>query len=187
MKNNKEIEIKLELKEEEYLRILNFLKREGHFVREQHQVDEYYSPESRSFYESGDRCLRIRSESERTILSYKRIHNENTVQQYIEEYETTVGDQKSIGSILKALNFVQEIVVDKYRIEYMIKNNILVALDHVKDLGYFIELENHDESEELELRNRCLLNLLRELGIDSEKRNSEGYSNMMFRLKKKER
>lgn len=183
--NNKEIEIKLKLKEEEYQRVLCILQKRGSFIQEQHQLDEYYSPANKSFYDSGDRCLRIRTENGESILSYKRIHNENTAQQYIEEYETLIGDQKMTDCILKALDFVREIVIDKYRIEYMLTDNILVAMDSVKDLGYFIELENHNESEELEIRNSHLVKLIQELGIDSTKRNTEGYSNMMFRMKKK--
>lgn len=185
--NSKEIEIKLELKKEEYIQILDLLQKNGMFIREQHQVDEYYSPVERSFYDSGDRCLRIRTENSRSILSYKQIHNENTDQQYIEEYETLVEASQMMSCILKALGFVREIVIDKYRREYMLRDNVLVALDCVKDLGYFIELENHNELEKLEVRNACLMTLIRELGIDSAKRNSEGYSNMMFRIKKREK
>lgn len=185
--NSKEIEIKLQLREEEYLQILQILQKKGEFIREQHQIDEYYSPVDKSFYDAGDRCLRIRTENSRSILSYKQIHNENTDQQYIEEYETLIGDLKMAGCILTSLNFVREIVIDKHRIEYMLPDNVLVAMDCVKDLGYFIELENRNESMELEIRNACLINLIQELGIDSTKRNSEGYSNMMFRMKKREK
>lgn len=185
--NSKEIEIKFELKEEEYKKIMKFLQQKGRFIQEQHQVDEYYSPVGKSFYDSGDRCLRIRIEGEKSILSYKQIHNENTTQQYIEEYETLIEDSQMVGRILKAIDFVQEIVIDKYRTEYMLKDNIIVAMDCVKDLGYFIEVENHDESEALEVRNACMVEMIRELRVDSAKRNNEGYSNMMFRKKKEKR
>ncbi len=179
--NGIEVEIKLQLAECDYDRIVDILGSIASIKAQKHQTDVYYSPAGESFYDSGDRCLRIRTEDNKTILSYKRIYGENTSTQYIEEYEACVDSFNMMDSILKALGFRNEIVVDKHRQEYVTENGLLVALDCVADLGSFIEIENCNESDDLEKRNQDLYDFVNCLGVDMTNRNSEGYSNMLYR------
>lgn len=181
--NEKEIEIKLQINEYDYYRLLNMLKGIAILKAEKHQIDVYYSPTDKSFYDCGDRCLRVRTEGDNSIISYKRIYDENTSKQFIEEYETRIDSPKMIDCILKALGYKKEIIVDKYRLEYYSDIGFLIALDKVKNLGYFVEIENHNESDTLEKRNQSLVNFIQKLEIDITQRNMEGYSNMMFRKK----
>jgi predicted adenylyl cyclase CyaB len=157
------------------------LKSVGTFKKEKHQIDMYYSPEGESFYDCGDRCLRIRTENEESILSYKQIYNENTSKQFIEEYETRIESPDMMECILKALKYRSEIVIDKYRVEYCTDRGFVIALDKVENLGFFIEVENSNESDTLENRNKCLIEFIQRLELDISRRNTEGYSNMMFR------
>lgn len=179
--SNKEIEIKICLDESNYFRLIDMLKHTAVFRAEKHQIDTYYSPQNDSFYHGGDRCLRVRTEDGNTLLSYKRIYGEHTDQRYIEEYETHIESYKIMDQILRALHYRREIIVDKHRIEYSTNTGFLVALDKVVDLGYFVEIENQNESDALEKRNRDLLDFVRQLGLDTSNRNEEGYSNMLFK------
>lgn len=179
--DGKEIEIKLKLNKGDYDRVLKLMKETAIFKKEKHQVDVYYSPQEESFYDCGDRCLRIRTEEDKSIISYKRIYNENTSDRFIEEYETEIADSQMMDSILKAINYQNEICVDKYRMEFYVNTGFLVALDKVEDLGFFIEIENKNESDVIEKRNQDLIKFVEELQIDILKRNTEGYSNMMYR------
>lgn len=179
--NNKEIEIKVCVDESNYFRLVDTLKRDANFRAEKHQIDIYYSPQNESFYDDGDRCLRVRTEEGKSLLSYKRIYGEHTDQRYIEEYETHIESYEVMDKILRALHYRSEIKVDKYRIEYSTDTGFLIALDKVVDLGYFVEIENQNEFDELEKRNRDLIDYICQLGLDISKRNKEGYSNMIFR------
>lgn len=181
--NETEIEIKLQLNECDYVKLDNLLNKIESVKTQKHQIDIYYSPSNESYYNSGDRCLRVRKEGEDTLLSYKRIFNENTTSQFIKEYETHVDNFDMIDIILEELSFRKEIVVDKLRKEYFLKTGFLVALDIVDGLGYFIEIENCNETDALEKRNRDLYQFIEYLGINIEHRNTEGYSNMLFRKK----
>lgn len=184
--DEKEIEIKLQLDESDYNRLVDTLKQTAVFVGEKHQVDVYYSPQTESFYDQGDRCLRVRTEDGRSILSYKRLHAENTSGQFIEEYETYIGDPQTVDHILKALEYKSEIIVDKHRIEYCTDTGFMIALDNVLNLGCFIEIENRNDSDPLEVRNQRLIEFVRQLKLDLSWRNTEGYSNMMFRINRKD-
>lgn len=179
--DGKEIEIKLQIDECDYYRLMNMLKSVGTIRKEKHQIDVYYSPEGESFYDYGDRCLRIRTEDAKSILSYKQIYDENTNKQFIEEYETYIENPDAMDRILKALKYRSEIIIDKYRVEYSTDSRLVIALDRVVGLGYFIEIENSNESDTIENRNKCLAECIQHLELDSSRRNTEGYSNMMFR------
>lgn len=182
--NGREIELKLEIDLSDYSRISELLKNKVKFVSEKHQVDVYYSPLGEHFYDSGDRCLRIRTEGNVSFLSFKRIHAVNTTQQYIEEYESKIDDVISIDKILLSLGFNKEIVVDKYRMEFLIVDEFLVSLDFVKNLGYFLEVENINDSKSIEERNKDLLDFVNKLEVSVSKRNTEGYSNMFYKKQK---
>ena len=180
--DEKEIEIKLQLDSSDYDRLVNMLEDIAVFIGENHQVDVYYSPKTESFYNRGDRCLRIRTEDDKSRLSYKRIYSENTSEQFIEEYETNIGDSQIVDRILRALEYESEIIVDKRRREYFIDTGFMIALDNVLNLGFFIEIENRNESDPLEIRNQCLIEFVQQLKLDVSRRNTEGYSNMLFRM-----
>lgn len=177
----KEIEIKVCVDESDYLRLMDTLKEVATFKSAKHQIDIYYSPQNESFYDRGDRCLRIRTEDGKSFLSYKRIYGEYTEQCYIEEHETRIESNEIMDLILRALHYRSEIIVDKYRIEYSTDTGFLIALDKVANLGFFVEIENQNDHDDLRKRNRDLLDFFCQLGLDITKRNEEGYSNMLFR------
>lgn len=183
--DSKEIEVKLQIDEDKYSTLLIFMKEIAMFKSEKHQIDIYYSPDGENYYDRGDRCLRIRIEDNKSMLSYKRIYGENTSQQFIEEYETCVESPEMMSNILKALNYRSEIIVDKRRLEYSTEDGFLVALDNVKDLGFFVEIENKNEEEAIEKRNDDLVYFVRFLDLDMSWRNTEGYSNMLYKKKYK--
>lgn len=185
--SSKEIEIKIEISSLEYKKNIVEFYQNGYFLGEKLQVDMYYSPAEDNFYDRGDRCLRIRTENNLSILSYKHIHNENLDTQYIEEYETQIGDLEMMKCILKALHFKCEIIVEKHRVEFIYRDIYHVAFDEVKDLGYFLEIENRNEKAKISERNQELKALVYQLGLDINKRNQEGYSNMLYRKSKEKK
>ena len=64
----------------------------------------------------------------------------------------------------------------------MTEDGYFIALDKVDKLGYFIEIENRNIEDSIEMRNKGLLNFIRSLNLDINKRNNEGYSNMLYRI-----
>lgn len=179
----REIELKLKIEEKDYIRLLKELENTAISKSPKHQVDIYYSPEGKSFYNCGDRCLRVRIQDGDIILSYKRIYNEDTSEQFIEEYETHVDSHEVVDHILEALGYRKEIVVNKYRVEYCTKDCHLISLDKVENLGFFIEIENLNDSDSLQKQNQELVAIAERYGLDMNNRNVEGYSNMLFKKK----
>lgn len=181
---NLEIEMKYQLSDDKYNSLLSLFKSKAKYLRDIYQKDIYYSPVSESFYNNGDKCLRLRQENDNYVLCFKHIHNINTNDEYIEEYETKIDDYTMLDNILKALNFDAEIIVEKHRIELIYNGWLLIAFDRVNGLGCFLELENIDRLSSLQTRNQDLKIFAEEYKLDAELRNNEGYSNMLFRLHK---
>lgn len=186
MTDNKEIEVKIKISALEYEKFKKMFKEKADCIGEYHQIDNYYSPYGEHYYDNGDRCLRVRKIENTSILSYKQIFNEDTDDCYIKEYETVVGDAKMLECILDSLNFKSEIVVDKRRIEFDYDGKYCIALDEVMELGHFIEIENRDENKSVNERNKELQDLISILNLDLENQNKEGYSNMIYSIKKVE-
>lgn len=178
----KELEIKVQITEMQYENLKYLMDSQAAYKGKVNQKDIYYSPENINYYDEGDRCLRIRVEEDRALLSYKRIYDENTANRYIEEYEMELLNSNTMEQILKALNFRKSIVVEKERFEYLYKEHFRVAFDCVKELGYFIEIENIYSEQKDEERNTALIQVADQIGIDLSKQNFEGYSNMLYRI-----
>lgn len=178
---NKELEIKIETTSKSFISIKRMLEENYQKITDKEQEDVYYSPIGINFYDDGDRCLRMRREGKDIYLSYKRIYENGEKNSFIEEYETNVASFEMMDNILSALNFERKIVVRKRRSEFFYQDNYLVALDVVENLGYFIEIENKNEKDTIEKRNYDLVKVAKTFGLDLSKRNTEGYSNMLYK------
>lgn len=180
---NSEIEMKFKINDQEYKTIVSFLEDTAIYIQEIHQKDIYYSPYNENFYDNGYRCLRLRLVNSEAILCYKEIHNIFSAEEYIDEYETKVENADTMAEILRVLNFKEDIVVDKQRREYRYKDKFLISMDYVKYLGYFIEVENIDTNLSLKQRIYDLKQFVQSINLNLDNRNTEGYSNMLYKQK----
>lgn len=107
------------------------------------QKDSYFVPAHRNFLESEYifEWLRLRETENKKTLNYKHFYPENVkVTEYCEEFQTNIDNVEALKKIFDHLNFRPLIVVDKKRSTWIYKD-IEIAIDEVKELGSFIELE----------------------------------------------
>ena len=154
-----EIEIKAKVKE--FANILKKLKSLGFkYCGKKHQVDTYYSLYKRPLKKKKGQVLRVRHDklSGKTRLEFHVPKNDMAAN----EYEVEVGDLKIILKILALMKAKQEFVIEKQRRIYE-KGKLEVALDEVKELGKFVEVEIEGRDT---LKNRqAVKGLLQKLGI----------------------
>lgn len=138
-KSTVETEIKIKVSENDYKRLLNFMKQKAEFIKGTNQVDTYYQPTYRKFLNDKEvnEWLRIGERGNKTILNYKNWHDN----MYCDEYEVEIDNKDNLDRIFKILDLEQIAVVDKKRIIYFYLEKYEISLDFVKDLGYFIEIE----------------------------------------------
>jgi len=141
---NIEVEIKIQLNNLQDMR--QKLKTLGGSLKKSlHQIDDYYVPCHRDFFAAKPwpvEWLRIRKNPDRAIFEYDRsiIRRKDGAQDYAEEYEVEIKDPNALRQILKFLDFKKVVRVDKQR-EYWQCGSFEIALDKVKNLGYFVEVE----------------------------------------------
>jgi adenylate cyclase class 2 len=117
--------------------------------------DLYFNSPSRDFGLT-DEALRIRSTEGGTSLTYKGPKLGMTGVKAREEIVVPVGSGEALEVILLRLGFTRTAVVEKTRETYRVEGTF-VALDEVKGLGSFVEIEappGMDEGEAIALIGR---------------------------------
>jgi len=103
------------------------------------EIDLYFNAPDRDFGIT-DEALRIRSTDEGTSLTYKGPKLGLGGVKAREELIVQVGSREAMEEILQRLGFTRTVVVEKTRETYHV-DGTFVALDEVKGLGSFVEIE----------------------------------------------
>lgn len=174
-KNDIETEIKVKLSKEEFEKIEKFMKSKAKFLKNSKQIDTYYQPTFRKFLKEKDEVidewLRIGIRGNKKILNYKNWHDN----MYCDEYEVEIDNEENLDKIFKVLGLEQIAVVDKLRNTYYYLDKYEVALDFVKDLGYFIEIEVKEYTSDTILEYDKLLKIAKDLGLNLNNIDKRGY------------
>ncbi|MCX6761172.1 MAG: class IV adenylate cyclase [Candidatus Nealsonbacteria bacterium] len=175
--NNIEIEIQVNIENSKPL--IEFLEKSAEFKKESRQIDEYFSPAHCNFTSVRPikEWLRLRDSSGRCSINYKNFHyDENGKSLYCDEYESQIGDLNNLKKTLEALNFKFLVKVDKERKTWEYKD-YEIALDSIKGLGDFVEIEYIGKDEKADPRKiaKEMVDFLKNIGCGKIKRNYVGY------------
>ena len=147
-----EVELKFRVNDFEIQNIRNIILSElkGKFIDKYRETDIYLSHPCRNFRET-DEALRIRIyHNDNTIeITYKgpKISSDVKTRNEI----TIVINEQNVDKVIQffeALGFKKVIEVHKEREVYNVEN-YTINIDHVKDLGYFIEIETMVNNKEV--------------------------------------
>ena len=167
------IEVEIKVKVENLKVIKSQLSRRGKLIKSIRQIDEYYVPKHRDFFAQKPQpteWLRIRTNPDKAIFEYDKSINKKAdgEQDCAEEYETGISNAEEFKKILFFLNFKKVVTVKKQR-EYWDCGDFEVALDNVKDLGRFIEVEAKGNFKSTEKSKKACLKFFSDLGIKNAK------------------
>lgn len=181
---NSNIEIEIQVNIENPKPLIEFLEKNGNFQSEKHQVDEYFSPAHRDFLgvRPVKEWLRLRDTDGKYSINYKNWHfDESGKSQYCDEFETKIEDIEQVRKILSVLNFKSIVIVDKSRKAWAYKD-YEVAVDSVKGLGDFVEIEYIGKDDKVEPKKitKEMINLLKKIGCGKIIRNYVGYPFLML-------
>ena len=136
-----EVEIKFALRNPH--ETLDFLQKNGTFIKETFQKDTYFLPPNKDYTAEKPitKWLRIRESDKGDSINYKDwALKEGVNQNYCDEFESHIDSVEDVKKIFGVLDIKPLIVVNKKRKIFMYKD-IEIALDEVDELGWFIELE----------------------------------------------
>jgi len=166
--DDKDIEIKIRLTETEFLMIKEKLAKIAQFQNKSDQMDKYFMPPNKNFLEPKYpfEWLSLRKRDEKVQLTYKHFYPENEkIRTHCDELETDILNLEQFEKTLRALDFKELITIKKER-DVWIFDEFEIALDIVKDLGYFIEIEALKDFGGIEETRKKLLNFAILLGAD---------------------
>ena len=186
MGNSKHIEVELKfplLNHKELAEKLNSIskpEKHGDF-----QKDIYYNPSHRNFLgkKPVSEWLRLRESRKGFSLNYKKWHNKDgskTVS--CDEFETKIDNLEALRKLFENLNFEELIVVEKNRSVWNYKDTE-IAIDEVKELGSFIELEAKGNFANIESAKEHLYAILKEIGAKVGEQDFEGYPYLLLKKK----
>ena len=181
-------EVELQLIIKNPIDIEKKLRKIGQYVETRKQVDKYFILPRKDFFLKEPPCeyLRIRFEKGKNHLNYSFVHFDkkgwllNT-----DEYETLVAEPEIVEEIFKKIGIIHKVTVIKTR-KYFNCGDFEVTLDHIKDLGDFMEIEAKKDFGGIKKTRKACLDFLKKLDIEYEMRRLMGYPRMVYRkLKKK--
>ena len=145
------------------------------------QVDTYFAHPMRDFAQT-DEALRIRRVGDKNVVTYKgpKIDRETKTRQEIEiAFAEGTQEAKNFASLLGSLSFTKVSEVRKTRIYWNIdwasdgaSFPFVIALDSIKTLGTFVELETTASEETLPAAKKALQSLATALCLVENERRS---------------
>jgi adenylate cyclase class 2 len=182
---DREIEIKFPVDEETFLRVRERLAQTAIGKPLSNQVDTYLTPKHRNFVEPEFpwEWLSVRRRGGKAILCYKHWHPaRERIHTHADEFETEIQDPDQLEKIFRALNFGELVTVDKKREIFIFKDEFEIALDDVKGLGFFVEIEALKDLGGVDVTRKKILEFAGSIGIDTNRIDRRGYP---FQLMKK--
>ncbi|MBU0929884.1 MAG: CYTH domain-containing protein [Nanoarchaeota archaeon] len=149
-----EVETRSFITEQEYKNLIEFMKKNAEFVKDDYQITYYFS---------GEKDLRVQQNNFFSKIWFKegQIHDK-----YRKELEIKIPkeDFDKIVNLFETLGFSIEIKWFRKRMQYN-WNNVKVTIDNTKGYGYIIELEKMSDDEHKESVYKELIKKLKELNI----------------------
>lgn len=176
--SGKDIEIELKFPLLNTDEVIKFLDDNAQSVKKDiSQKDSYFIPAHRDFLgvKFPFEWLRLRESEKGFSLDYKHFYPENVEKtDYCDEFQTKLEDANSMRKILKNLDFNESVIVDKIRSTWLFKN-VEIAIDDVKNLGKFIELETTKHFDDPKEGKEYLYAVLKELNAKVGEEDLRGY------------
>jgi predicted adenylyl cyclase CyaB len=181
-----EIEIKIPLDDKLFSAVRGKLQRIAKPVRKSSQTDDYFTPAHRNFVqpEFPYEWLSVRRRGGKSILNYKHFHPENVeTATHCDEFESAIESPEHLEKILSALNLKKLVTVEKEREVFVYNDELEIALDSVKELGHFIEIEAMKDMGTVHETRDKLFQFAKNLGIDVSNADKRGYPFLLMKKK----
>ncbi len=185
MSYHKEIELKFSMNKYYYNKAKELLNKIAQFVEVSHEIDDYYSPKENSFlrYKNPFEWLSIRNRNGKIFVNYKHYFPENIENpNYCDEFEIGISDAVAMEKVFYFLNFEKLITVEKKRSIYKYKNEMIIGMDDVKELGFFIEIEAISNMGDVAEIKKKLFDFAIGIGINVDKIEYRGYPQLIMMI-----
>lgn len=158
------------------------IKRIAKFVKVENKVDDYYSLETIRYPK---KSLRVRDKGKKREVNFKKwISYENGIHSK-REVEFNISDLKGFYDLINEFGFRKWMRKEKRTELYKTRDGIVIELNYVKRLGWFIELEILAKPNEVAKAQKRIDKLRSKLGFIKKDIERKGYTKSLWQLKKK--
>lgn len=173
-----EVEVKIPIDEEDEKRIIEKLDSYGTFLGVYNEEDVFLE----SIYDTSygkDKTLKLRKRDGEIKLIFKQKEAGKEFKEHLEvEIKINEHDINNVLQLLKYLGFKEVTVIKKRRTVYKI-NDCTINLDHVENLGLFIEIEVLSDGKERREVHEKIEKVLSLLGISGKELIRHSYVEML--------
>jgi adenylate cyclase class 2 len=163
-------EIEAKLKVESLSVIEKRLSQAGAVFLETQDQQDIYFDDKNCRLKNSDSCLRLRilrvGKTKTAILTYKGPKQKDNYKKRV-EIEMQINDVASARKMFNLLGFYQRLIIEKKRDLWRF-DGCLIALDSVKGLGFFVEIEGPSD--------RLISNVQKKIGLSGLKHIPHSYA-----------
>lgn len=177
-----EVETKIPFKEKDLNLVRQKIKKIAKFVKKQIKKDDYYTLE---YFQYPEKSLRVRDMGKIREVNFKKrislvggIHAKKEVQ-------FQISDVKGFFDLINDFGFRKWLHKEKTTELYKAKNGVNIELNHVKKLGWFLELEFLCSSKDINNARKKIIEVRDSLGFTEKDSEVRGYTKQLWALKNK--
>jgi adenylate cyclase class 2 len=158
------------------------IKKIAKFVKKQDKKDDYYTLE---YFQYPEKSLRVRDMGKiREVNFKKRISLVNGIHAK-KEVQFQISDVKGFFDLINDFGFRKWLHKEKTTELYRSKNGVNIELNHVKKLGWFLELEVLCSPKEISNARKKIIDVRDSLGFTEKDSEARGYTKQLWSLKNK--
>jgi predicted adenylyl cyclase CyaB len=179
-----EVETKVKLDDEQVPILRRKIKKIATFEKKGQKSDDYFSNQTKGFPK---KAFRFRVMSDRIEVTFKKHLKHLWTKEVVvkQEFEFALKGKKNMNDLLELFQdfgFKEWVKKIKQNETYKHKKNkkISIEINHVKHLGYFIEIEYLCQKKDVEKAINAITNTLKELEIDFNQIDNTGYTKMLW-------
>lgn len=177
-----EVETKIPFKEKDLALVKDRIKKIAKFVKKQTKKDDYYTLE---YFQYPEKSLRVRDMGKiREVNFKKRMSLVNGIHAK-KEVQFQISDIKGFFDLIQDFGFRKWLHKEKTTELYRTKSGVHIELNHVKKLGWFLELEILCSSKDVNNARKKISDVRSALGFSEKDSESRGYTKQLWALNHK--
>lgn len=179
-----EVETKVKLEDSQIPKLRKKIKQIAKFKKKGQKADDYFAIQKKGYPK---KAFRFRTTKDGVEITFKKHLKKYWTKEVVvkKEFEFTLKgkeEKKDILELFSDFGFKEWVRKVKRNETYIYKanKNISIEINHVKNLGYFIEMEYLCQKNDVKKAIKALTNLLKELEIDFNQIDNTGYTKMLW-------
>src|SRR3989344_2023754 len=150
------------------------------FVKKETKKDDYYSLE---YFQYPEKSLRVRDKGAVREVNFKERRDYSNGVHAKKEVQFEISDIKGFFELIKDFGFRRWLHKEKTTELYRTKDGVHIELNHVKRLGWFLEIEVLCSPKDVPSARKKVVSVRDKLGFSEKDSEVRGYTKQLWALK----